>query len=108
MRPRRSTRSWPSSETPGRDASLDFSTGQPVVTPSQDGRGVDYEATLKDLLAVLTGTGERKITAVYADQPAELTTEELNKPGHHRGDRRVHHPRVRPRLRQEHPPGRRR
>ncbi len=52
-----------SSETPGRDASLDFSTGQPVITPSQDGRGVDYEATLKDLLPVLTGTGERKITA---------------------------------------------
>ena len=66
---------------PGRDASLDFSSGRPVVTPSKDGRGVDYEATLKDLLTVLTGTGERTITAVYADQPAELTTDELNKLG---------------------------
>ena len=37
------------SEKPGRDASLDF-TGRPVVSPSQDGRGVDYQATLKDLL----------------------------------------------------------
>jgi vancomycin resistance protein YoaR len=67
-----------SSERPGRDASLDFSSGKPVVVPSQDGRGVDYEASLAPLLGVLTGTGEREITAVYADQPAELTTEELN------------------------------
>ncbi len=69
------------SETPGRDASLDFSSGRPVVSPSKDGRGVDYAATLKDLLTVLTGSGERKITAIYADQPAELTTEKLNELG---------------------------
>jgi vancomycin resistance protein YoaR len=69
------------SETPGRDAALDFSSGRPVVTPSKDGRGIDYAATLKALLPVLTGTGERKITAIYADQPAELTTEELNNLG---------------------------
>ena len=68
-----------SSEQPGRDATLSFVGGRPVVTPSQDGRGVDYEATLKDLLAVLTKTGdERKIIAVYAAQPAKLTTEQLN------------------------------
>ena len=68
----------------------------PVVVPSQDGRGVDYDATLKDLLAVLTSTGDqRQITAVYGDQPAKLTTEELNGLGHHRRHRRVHHPRVR-------------
>jgi vancomycin resistance protein YoaR len=68
-----------SSEQPGRDATLSFVGGRPVVTPSQDGRGVDYEATLKDLLAVLTKTGdERKIVAVYAAQPARLTTEQLN------------------------------
>lgn len=68
-----------SSERPGRDATLSFVGGRPVVTPSQDGRGVDYEATLKDLLAVLTKTGdERKIVAVYTAQPAKLTTEELN------------------------------
>jgi vancomycin resistance protein YoaR len=66
-----------SSERPGRDASLDFSSGTPVVVPSQDGHGVDYDATLADLLSVLTGDGPREITAIYADQPAELTTEEL-------------------------------
>jgi len=65
------------SEKLGRDASLDFTSGTPVVVPSQDGRGIDYEATLKDLLDVLTGTGPRRITAIYADQPAELSTAEL-------------------------------
>ncbi|WP_298799405.1 VanW family protein [Pseudonocardia sp. 73-21] len=65
------------SEKPGRDAALDFSSGTAVVVPSQDGRGIDYPATLKDLLPVLTGSGERSITAVYADQPAKLTTEQL-------------------------------
>ena len=68
-----------SSEQPGRDATLSFVGGRPVVTPSQDGRGVDYDATIKALLAVLTKTGdERKITAVYAAQPAKLTTDQLN------------------------------
>jgi vancomycin resistance protein YoaR len=69
------------SETPGRDATIDFSSGAPVVVPSQDGRGVDYDTTLADLLTVLTGTGPREIVAVYADQPAEVTTEELNAQG---------------------------
>ncbi|MCX6463905.1 MAG: VanW family protein, partial [Pseudonocardiales bacterium] len=66
------------SEQEARDAELDFSTNPATVIPSQDGRGVDYEATLADLLPVLTGSGPREITAVYADQPADLTTDELN------------------------------
>ncbi len=69
------------SEKPGRDATLDFATGAPVVVPSQDGRGVDYEATLKDLLTVLAQPAPRQITAVYADQPAKVTTEGLTKLG---------------------------
>ena len=68
-----------SSEQRGRNASVKFTDGKPVVTPSQDGRGVDYDATLTDLLAVLTKTGDdRSITAVYAAQPAEITTDQLN------------------------------
>jgi len=70
-----------STETPGRDASINFASGAPVVVPSQDGRGIDYEATLEDLLDVMTGTGSRELTAVYAEQPAELTTEEINSLG---------------------------
>jgi vancomycin resistance protein YoaR len=69
------------SETPGRDATLDFTGPTPVVLPSQDGRGVDYPATLKLLLPVLTGTGPRQLTAVYGQQPAKLTTEGLAKLG---------------------------
>ncbi|WP_300018399.1 VanW family protein [Pseudonocardia sp.] len=69
------------SESEPVDARLDFSTSPPSVVPSQDGRGVDYEATLTDLLTVLTGTGPREITAVYADQPAELTSADLESLG---------------------------
>ena len=69
------------SETPGRDATLDFTGPTPVVIPSQDGRGVDYPATLEALLPVLTGTGPRLLAAVYGLQPAKLTTEGLAKLG---------------------------
>ncbi len=69
------------SETPGRDATLDFTGPTPVVIPSQDGRGVDYPATLKALLPVLTAPAPRQVVAVYADQPAKLTTEGLSKLG---------------------------
>ncbi|MFC5949739.1 VanW family protein [Pseudonocardia lutea] len=68
-------------ETPARDASLDFSSGTPVVVPSQDGRGIDYDKTFENVVAVLTGSGERSVTAVYADQKAELTTEKLSSLG---------------------------
>jgi vancomycin resistance protein YoaR len=65
------------SEWPGRDATFDFSGGSPVVVPSQDGRGVDYQATVAALLEVLAAPAPREVTAVYADQPADVTTEEL-------------------------------
>ncbi|MCE0765359.1 VanW family protein [Pseudonocardia kujensis] len=68
-------------EKPARDASLDFSSGTPTVVPSQDGRGIDYDKTLENVVAVLTGTGERSVVAVYADQKAELTTEKLSSLG---------------------------
>jgi vancomycin resistance protein YoaR len=69
------------SEIPGRDATLDFTGDTPVVVPSQDGRGVDYAATVKALLPVLTAPAPRKLVAVYADQPAKLTTAGLSKLG---------------------------
>ncbi|WP_433504977.1 VanW family protein [Pseudonocardia halophobica] len=68
-------------EKPARDASLDFSSGTPTVVPSQDGRGIDYDKTFENVVAVLTGTGERSVVAVYADQKAELTTEKLSSLG---------------------------
>ena len=69
------------SETPGRDATLDFTGAIPVVVPSQDGRGVDYPATVKALLPVLTAHAPRQLAAVYGEQPAKLTTEGLSKLG---------------------------
>jgi vancomycin resistance protein YoaR len=65
------------SEKPGRDATFDFAGGRPVVVPSQDGRGVDYEATVAALVGVLGSPEPREVTAVYAEKPAEITTEEL-------------------------------
>ncbi|TWF77625.1 vancomycin resistance protein YoaR [Pseudonocardia hierapolitana] len=65
------------SEKPGRDATFDFAGGSPVVVPSQDGRGVDYEATVAALVGVLGNPEPREVTAVYAEKPAEITTEEL-------------------------------
>jgi vancomycin resistance protein YoaR len=70
-----------SSETPGRDATIDFSSGRPTVVPSQDGRGVDFEKTLQNILPVLTSQGPRQITAVYGDQPAALTTDDVKSLG---------------------------
>jgi vancomycin resistance protein YoaR len=69
------------SETPGRDATLDFTGSTPVVVPSQDGRGVDYPATLKVLVPALTAPAPRQVAAVYGEQPAKLTTEGLSKLG---------------------------
>ena len=69
------------SEVVGRDAAIDFGSGGPVVVPSQDGRGIDYDTTLANLLPVLTGGDDRTITAVYADQPARFTTADLEKLG---------------------------
>ncbi len=66
------------SETPGRDATLDVTGGRLVVVPSQDGRGVDYPATRAALVPALTAPAPREVAAVYADQPAKLTTEDLS------------------------------
>ena len=62
---------------PARDATISLDTGQPVVTPSQDGRDVDYDRTLAGLLDVLRRPTDRTITAVYTSQPAALTTEQV-------------------------------
>lgn len=70
-----------SSETPQRDADIDFTATPAVVVPSQDGRRVDYDATLADLLSVLTSADNREITAQYADEQARITLEDLGELG---------------------------
>ncbi|ODT97608.1 MAG: hypothetical protein ABS81_29860 [Pseudonocardia sp. SCN 72-86] len=68
-------------EKPGRDATLDISGPTPVVVPSQDGRGIDYPATLTTMVPVLTAQAPRQVAAVYGDKPAKVTTEDIQKLG---------------------------
>ncbi|GFH01996.1 vanomycin resistance protein VanB [Mycolicibacterium hippocampi] len=70
-----------SSETPQRDADIDFTATPPVLVPAQDGRRVDYDATLSDLLSVLTSDDNREITAQYVDEQARITLEDLGELG---------------------------
>lgn len=66
------------SEIPRRDATIDFTASPPAKVPSQDGRRIDYDDTLADLLDVLTDTTDREIAAVYVDEPATFTTADLD------------------------------
>lgn len=68
-------------EQPGKDASVALEGGRPVVKPSVDGRGVDWDKTLAPLLDVLKRTGDRTIAATYTHQPAKITTEQVNQMG---------------------------
>jgi vancomycin resistance protein YoaR len=70
-----------STEQPGRDASLALQDGKPVVTPSVDGRGIDFDVTLKPLVDVLRRPTDRRLVATYGPQPAKLTTEDVNRLG---------------------------
>lgn len=69
------------SETPRRDADIDFAVTPPVKVAEQTGRRVDYNDTLADLLSVLSSTENRQITAVYVDENPELTVAELDELG---------------------------
>lgn len=63
-------------EQPGKDATVVIEGGQPVVKPSTDGRGIDWDKSLQPLPDVLRGTGNRTLAAVYVHQPAKFTTEQ--------------------------------
>jgi vancomycin resistance protein YoaR len=68
-------------EQPGKDASVVLEGGHPVVKPSVDGRGIDWDKSLGGLLDVLRRTDDRTIAATYAHQPAKFTTEQANQLG---------------------------
>lgn len=69
------------SETPRRDADIDFAATPPVKVAGQTGRRVDYNDTLADLLAVLSSTENREIAAVYVEDEPALTADELDELG---------------------------
>ncbi|SEP53528.1 VanW family protein [Amycolatopsis saalfeldensis] len=68
-------------ENPGQDARMDFSSGQPVVTPSSGGRRIDWDLTLARLLPALTGSGARTVPADYVAAPADVTTDSVKSLG---------------------------
>lgn len=65
------------SEVPVRNADIDFDATPPRAVAAQDGRRVDYDATLDDVLTVLSQTDEREIDAVYTDESATFALDEL-------------------------------
>jgi len=72
------------SEKPGKDATVTLVGDTPETVPSENGHGVDYPATLAGLADVLKHPADpanpygRRIIAIYADQPAKLTTEQVD------------------------------
>jgi vancomycin resistance protein YoaR len=63
-----------SSEKEGKDAQLVFTSGKPSVQPSVDGHTIDWEASLKPMLDVLTRADGRELEAQYTNKPAKVTT----------------------------------
>ncbi|APU17930.1 hypothetical protein UA74_29690 [Actinoalloteichus fjordicus] len=66
-------------EEEGQDAEILFTGGSPTIEPSVDGRGINWETTLETLPDVLRSAdaAERTLPAEYEEQPAEITTEQV-------------------------------
>lgn len=63
---------------PGVDAKVVVENGRPVVRPSADGRGIDWNRTFERLPEVLRSSGQHAVQAAYVPQPARFTTEQAN------------------------------
>jgi vancomycin resistance protein YoaR len=68
-------------EQQGKDAKVVIEGDKPVVKPSVDGRGVDWDKSLAGLTDLLPHRDNRVVTAAYVKQPAKLTTEQANQLG---------------------------
>ncbi|TDD85302.1 vanomycin resistance protein VanB [Saccharopolyspora karakumensis] len=66
---------------PGKNAEIKLESGAPVVHPSEDGVGVDWEKSLAPLLDTLRKPQQRAIQAVYVPAPAQFTTDQANQLG---------------------------
>ncbi|WP_182346454.1 VanW family protein [Tomitella gaofuii] len=60
--------------TPAQDATVRLGSSGPEVVPSQDGRDIDWGATLHDWRGLFDD--DRALAAVYVDDHPDLTTEE--------------------------------
>lgn len=63
---------------PGQDAKIAIENGAPVVHPSTDGRGIDWDKTLARIPDVLKAGTNRDITVAYAPERPKFTTEQAN------------------------------
>ncbi len=62
-------------ETPMKNAGFDTSSDAPVVTPSQDGNGVDNVALATAVTEVLAKSGsDRRVEVALGPMPAKITT----------------------------------
>ncbi|MER5394150.1 VanW family protein [Saccharopolyspora sp. NPDC002686] len=66
---------------PGKDAEIVVEGGRPVVRPSVDGVGVNWDKSFEKLLDVLRAPEKRSVQAVYEHQPAKFTTEQADQLG---------------------------
>lgn len=66
---------------PGNDAQIVVEGGKPVVHPSTEGRGIDWDKSLERLPQVLKQRGDRSVQALYRQEPAQFTTEQANQLG---------------------------
>lgn len=64
-----------STVAPARDATVRLGGSGPEVVPSVDGRAIDWEATLQDWEGLFRG--DRTRAAVYIDDPAEYSTQDV-------------------------------
>ncbi|GAA0507429.1 vanomycin resistance protein VanB [Saccharopolyspora subtropica] len=66
---------------PGKDAEIVLEGTTPVVRPSTDGRGIDWNKSFEHIVDVLRTPQDRTVQAVYVQQPAKFTTEQANQLG---------------------------
>jgi vancomycin resistance protein YoaR len=68
-------------EKQGNDAQIVLQGGAPMVLPSTEGRGIDWEKSLVPMADVLSKPDDRTLPAVYVDRHPKLTTEQANQLG---------------------------
>ncbi|HWD04615.1 MAG TPA: VanW family protein [Amycolatopsis sp.] len=67
-----------STETDGKNAEIVFSSGAPVVQPSEDARKINWATTFKPLTAVLAKPAGRDLTVAYDAAKPSLSTDDAN------------------------------
>ncbi|MFR9730537.1 VanW family protein [Saccharopolyspora sp. MS10] len=63
---------------PAKDAEVVFEGGRPVVRPSLDGRGVNWEKSFENLTDVVKKEQDRVVPAIYEQQPPAFNTDQAN------------------------------